>query len=154
MQGELLAIYLVFLHLLHAHHSLGSRAIAKQKGFFLSFLEPGWYQENVLWCYTLFTSIFNFYDRDVVHFSRLCKSWSFFDWSFSRLQLHWSWLRLRLILLGFRESNKLKFPLMSLPFFQRFAVLYCLCFPLQESFYPIRPIKAVFLVRWSLFDLF
>ena len=136
-----------------AHHSLGSRAIAKQKGSFLSFLEPGWYLEKVLWCCTLFTSIFTFYDRDVVHFSRLCKSWSFFDCSFSRFQLHWSWLRSRLILLGFRELNKLKFPLMSLPFSQRFPVIYSLCSPFQENLYPIRQIK-VFLVRWNLFDLF
>ena len=59
--------------------------------------EPGWYQEKVLRCRTLFfTSLFTF--CDFVLFSRLCKSWSFFNWSFSFLQRPWSWLRSRLIL--------------------------------------------------------
>ena len=101
--------------------------------------EPGWYQEKVLRCCSLFfTSLFTLYE--VVHFSRLCKSWSLFDWSFSRLQRPWSWLRSRLILLGFRELINL-----PLPFFPTFSC-HSLCFPLLESLHPVRSIK-VFLVR-------
>ena len=89
--------------------------------------EPGWFQELLRCRRLLFASLFTFYD--VVLFSRLCKSWSFFDWSFSRLQHPWSWrLRSRLILLGFRELNKLQFPLVVFPFSQRFPVIYSLKF--------------------------
>ena len=146
-------IWWICICCIHSRHSQGFKGYCETKRIIPVIpREPGWYQEKVLWCCTLFfTSLFTFYD--VVHFSRLCKSWSFFDWSFSRLQHPWSWLRSRLILLGFRELNKLQFPLMVLPFSQRFPVIYSLCFPLQESLYPIRPIK-VFLVRWDLFDLF
>ena len=111
------------------------------------------YQEKVSRCCTLFfSSPFTFYDA--VHFWRLCKSWSLFDWSFSRLHRPWSWLRSRLILLGFRELNKLQFPIMFLPFCPTFS---CHIWPListsRKSLCPIRP-KKVFLVRWDLFDLF
>ena len=105
-------------------HSQGFKGYCETKRIFPVIpRQPGWYQEEVLRCCTLFfTSLFTFYD--VVHFSRLCKSWSFFDWSFSRLQSLWSWLRSRLILLGFRELNKLQFPLKVLPFFPNVFLSY------------------------------
>ena len=47
--------------------------------------------------------------------SRLCKSCSFLDWSFSRLQFPWIWFTSRLIPFGFWELNfsnvLLSFPL-------------------------------------------
>ena len=122
---ELLAINLVYLYLLHAQprHSQGFKGYCKTKRIIPVIpRQPGWYQEKVLRCYTLFfTSLFTFYD--IVHFSQLCKSYSFFDWSFNRLQRPWSWLMSRLILLGFRKLNKLQFPLMLLPFFPTFPVI-------------------------------
>ena len=70
------------------HHKV-SRAIAKQKGQFLSFSENlAGYQEKVLWRCTLFNFlIFFFTFYDVVHFYRRCKLSSFLDWRFSRLKL-------------------------------------------------------------------
>ena len=51
----------------------------------------------------------------VFHASRLCKSCSFLDWSFSRLQFPWIWFTSRLIPFGFWELNfsnvLLSFPL-------------------------------------------
>ena len=81
--GHLFA--LVFLYLLH---SQGFKGYCKTiRTISVIPREPGWYQENVLY-FTLLT----FYD---VHFSRRCpyKSWSFFNWNFSRLQHRWSWRR-------------------------------------------------------------
>ena len=93
--------------------------------------EPGWCQEKGLWCCTLFfTSLFTFYD--VVHFSRLCKSWSFFDWSFSWLQNPWSFPRSRFILLRFRELNKSKFPLIPLLFSNDFLSYIAFAFHLKK----------------------
>ena len=88
------------IHICSMHsHSKGFKGYCETKRIIQPAIprERGWYQEKVLWCWTLFfTSLFTF--DDVVHFSRLCKLWSFLDWSFSRLQLPWSWLRSRVIL--------------------------------------------------------
>lgn len=77
--------------------------------------------------------------------SRRCKSCSFFDWSFSRLQHPWSWLRSRLIPLGIWELNLVKISSHDFAFFSM-SCCHSLCFPLLESLSPIRPI-TVFLVR-------
>ena len=145
-------IWCICICYMHSH-SLGFKGYRETKRIILVIpREPGWYQEKVLKCCTLFfTSLFAFYD--VVHFSRLCKSWSFFDWSFNLLQRPWSWLRSRLIILGFRGLNKLQFPLMVFPFSQRFPVIYSIKFAFHFKKVSILPIK-VFLVRWGLFDLF
>ena len=67
---------------------------------------------NPIWCMPVFLA------------SRRCKSCSFFDWIFSRLQHPWSWLRSLLIPLRFWELNLVKIFFRCLCLFcQRFTVI-------------------------------
>ena len=59
----------------------------------------------------------------------------------------------RLILLGFRELNNLKFPLTVLPFFPNALLLY-IAFAFYFKKVSTQFGQQVFLVRWDLFDLF
>ena len=134
-------MFVVFLYFLHAlSHSQGFKAIAKRKENSMSFLENLTYTKRkfyfgvrskitILCDYPSFASfIVTFasflrisstslraFPPLVFLASRLCKSCSFLDWSFSRLQFPWIWFTSRLIPFGFWELNfsnvLLSFPL-------------------------------------------